>query len=156
MNAELRRLFAAGGVVAAGKMTAIGLEPLKTRLGSKWERLSGLVHALFETAIKGSMQPGDAFLAIGELTFVVMYRDLCVGDAQMKCAELARHICARLFGEEGAEISIRNVVGEVESRLVADCKNLGSEIGAVLERSGTETIISADQIKAALADAAAH
>ena len=156
MSAEIHQAFVARDAVAAGKMTAIGLEPLKARLGSKWDKLSGLVHALFEAAIKRSIQPGDAFFNAGELTFVVMYRDLSMAQAQQKCAEVARHVCARLFGEEGAEISIRNVVGDVYYKLLDASKNIERAIDEALERSGTETIISANHIKAAVAAAAAN
>jgi hypothetical protein len=156
MTAEIHRLFAASGVVAAGKMTAIGLDPIKARLGPKWEKLSGLVHALFETAIKASLQAGDAYLNIGELAFVVMYRNLSVAEAQLKCAELARHICARLFGEEGSEISIRNVVGDIDLGLLTAFKSVERAIEEALEAGGTETIIWADQVKEAVAQATAH
>jgi hypothetical protein len=156
MSAEIHRLFAAGGMSSAGKMTAIGLEPIKTRLGAKWERLSGLVQALFETAIKRSIRPGDAFLNVGELTFIVIYRDLSVAEAQLRCAELAREVCGRLFGEEGSEISIRNVVGQIDQGLLVAHKNFERAIEEALEGGGTETIISVGQIKAAKAHAAAH
>jgi hypothetical protein len=156
MSAEIHQAFADREVIAAGKMTAIGLEPLKARLGSKWDRLSGLVHALFEAAIKRSIQPGDAFFNAGELTFVVIYRNLSVTEAQRKCAEVARYVCGRLFGEEGAEISIRNVVGDVYHKLLDASKNIESAIDEALERDGTETIISANHIKAAIAAAATN
>jgi hypothetical protein len=157
MNAtKSHRCAAADDMVAAGKMTAIGLEPIKARLGVKWERLSGLVCALFEAAIKRSLDPGDAFFRTGELTFIVVYRNVMVAEAQLRCVELARHVCARLFGENGSEISIRNLVGPIDSRLITANQNPERAISEALERTGTETIISADQIKATLADAAAH
>jgi hypothetical protein len=134
-------------------MTAIGLEPIKARLGAKWEKLAGLVHALFEGAIKASLKPEDAFLSLGELSFVVMYRGVSVAEAQLRCAELARNICGRLFGEEGSEISIRNVVGQIDSGLLINHQNLARALDEALESNGTETIISTERSKAASAHA---
>ena len=73
MSAEIHQAFLAREMVAAGKMTAIGLEPLKARLGSKWDRLSGLVHALFEAAIKRSIQPGDAFFELTSRSCIAIF-----------------------------------------------------------------------------------
>ncbi len=83
------------------------------------------------------------FFNTGELTFVVVYRNVLVAEAQLRCAELARHVCARLFGEEGSEISIRNLVGQVDESVLSN-QDPALAIGKALERSGTEDIIFVD------------
>ena len=37
--------------VPAAKLHVLQLEPIKARLGSKWEKLSGLVHTLFDRSM---------------------------------------------------------------------------------------------------------
>ena len=42
---------------AAAKLHVLNLAPIKERLGEKWPKLSGLVHKLFETALREAQGP---------------------------------------------------------------------------------------------------
>jgi hypothetical protein len=142
MTAELRPLLTDRPSVSAGKMAVLGLDGIKARLGSRWDRLSGLVRAFFEAAIKRSMAPGDTCFPVDGLAYVIVYRDLSLAETQAKCAALAQEVCAHLFGEEGLEVGVRSVVGQIDRQLLLKYKNLEAGIEAALEKYGTETIVS--------------
>ncbi len=105
--------------------------------------------AFFEASIKQSLKPGDAFLKAGELGYILVYRDLSVEEAQRKCAALSRDVCRRLFGEEGIEVAVRNVVGHVDSGLLKTYQNVTQNMTAAIDQSleqhGKETLIFADR-----------
>jgi hypothetical protein len=102
-------------IVSASKIQMLGLAAIKERLGAKWGRMSSLVHRYFEAAIEREMQPGDTFFHAGELTYLVLFRDATIAEAQLKCAAVIDDICRRLFGEEGEAISVRNLVAPVDA-----------------------------------------
>src|ERR1700709_2518077 len=57
--------------VSAAKLHVLQLGPIKDRLGDKWPKLSGLVHQLFEAAIRTAQGPRDHFVRLDELSYVV-------------------------------------------------------------------------------------
>ena len=145
MTAEIRSIIADGRLVSAAKVAVLNLEALKTFLGPKWPKLENLVCAFFEASIKQSLKPGDAFLKAGELGYILVYRDLSVEEAQRKCAALSRDVCRRLFGEEGVEVAVRNVVGRIDRGLLKTSRNMTTVIDQSLEQHGKETLIFADR-----------
>lgn len=149
MSAEIRSIIADGRLVSAAKVAVLNLEALKTFLGPKWGKLESLVCAFFEASIKQSLKPGDAFLKAGELGYILVYRDLSLEEAQRKCAALSRDVCRRLFGEEGIELAVRNVVGHVDSGLLKTYQNVTQNMTAAIDQSleqhGKETLIFADR-----------
>lgn len=142
MTAELHSLLTNRASVSAGKIAVLDMEGIKNRLGPKWDRLSGLVQAFFEAAIKRSMKPGDVFFEVSGLAYVIVYRDLSLAEAQLKCAALAQEVCAHLFGEEGLDMAVRSVVGQVDRQMLLNYKSLESAIDDSLERYGGEKIVS--------------
>ena len=149
MSAEIRSIIADGRLVSAAKVAVLNLDALKTFLGPKWAKLENLVCAFFEASIKQSLQPGDAFLKAGELGYIIVYRDLSLEEAQRKCADLSREVCRRLFGEEGIELAVRNVIGRVDSGLLKAYQNTTLALDQSLEQHGKETLIFADRRGAA-------
>ena len=128
--------------VPAGKIHVLGLAPLKHRLGPKWDRLTGLVHKLFETAINRTQGPRDNFVLLSELSFAVTFNGLSLSEANLACVAIAREVCQMLFGEQVDEISVRAIVGEITSASLADLVEAGPRIEAMLERCGAETVIT--------------
>ena len=49
---------------------------------------------------------------------------------------------AHLFGEEGLEVGVRSVVGQIDRQMPFKYKNLEAAIEHSLEQYGTETIVS--------------
>src|ERR1051326_6186043 len=81
------------GAVPTAKLHVLGLSPLKDKLGPKWERLSDLVHKLFERAIAKAQRPGDHFVVLDELSYAVTFSNLSLDQADLVCATIAREVC---------------------------------------------------------------
>jgi hypothetical protein len=125
-------------IVSASKIHMLGLEAVKARLGAKWDRMSDLVHRYFEAAIRREMGPGDTFTSAGELSYLILFRDLTLSEARLKCAVVVGEVCHKLFGDQEEEISIRSLVAPMD---VVDLDKLDgrTKVDATLERDGQET-----------------
>jgi hypothetical protein len=51
-------------------------------------------------------------------------------------------VWAHLFGEEGLEVGVRGVVGQIDRQMLLKYRNLEAAIEHSLEQYGTETIVS--------------
>jgi GGDEF domain-containing protein len=130
--------------LSAGKLHLLDLTELKARLGAKWARLSGHVEKFFEIAIRRSLGPDDSFARMAELSYVVLFRNLSAEEAQAKCGDISREVCERLFGTEGMEVYLRNVIGNIDVSQVqgGEVIDIMAVAEAALERSGREVIVS--------------
>ncbi|HUO98346.1 MAG TPA: hypothetical protein VMU01_06740 [Rhizomicrobium sp.] len=126
--------------VSAGKIHVLGLDPIKEKLGDKWKRLSGLVHKLFETAIKDAQSPSDQYVVLDELSYALVFHDLSFEEADRICASISTKVCKALFGEQIDEVSVRSVVSAIKNPPLKEDKLDIGWIEDVLERSGSETI----------------
>jgi len=132
----------AGSAGRAAKLQVLGLAPLKQRLGPRWERLSGLVHKLFETAIARVQGPHDHCIAVDELSYVVTFRHLSMAETDLACVAIAKEVCGMLFGNQIDEISVRSLVAAICVPVDPDTTQWGKKIEAMLEESGTETVVT--------------
>jgi hypothetical protein len=132
----------AGSRGRAAKLQVLGLAPLKQRLGPRWERLSGLVHKLFETAIARVQGPHDHCIAVDELSYVVTFRHLSMAETDLACVSIAKEVCRMLFGNQIDEISVRSLVAAICMPVDPDKTQWGKQIEAMLEESGTETVVT--------------
>src|SRR6266404_2113658 len=103
----------ANPTVSAAKLHVLQLEPIKEKLGGRWSRLSDLVHKLFEKALKHAQGPGDHFIQLGELSYIVTFHGLSPEEAGLACAAVAKEVCKLLFGDGVQDISVRSLVGIV-------------------------------------------
>src|SRR6202012_4245520 len=87
-------------VTSGAKLQVLGLAPIKTRLGPKWDRLSNLVHKLFETAIARVQGPADVLVRVDELNYVLTLNALSVAEANVVCIGIAKEVCEHLFGNK--------------------------------------------------------
>jgi hypothetical protein len=132
----------AGSAQPAAKLQVLGLAPLKCRLGPRWEKLSGLVHKLFEAAIGRVQGPYDHFIAVDELSYVVTFGHLSMAETDVACVAIAKEVCNMLFGNQIDEISVRSLVAEICVPVEPDKAQWGKQIEAMLEESGTETVVT--------------
>ena len=132
------QLRPADASVPAAKLQVLGLAPIKRKLGDKWDRLSDLVHKLFERAIANAQGPNDHFIILDELSYVVTFGNLSLQQTNLMCASIARDVCEHLFGDKIDEVSVRTIIAEV----VAPDRAIdaGANLDAALERDGVETI----------------
>ncbi|HET7085111.1 MAG TPA: hypothetical protein VFI23_10095 [Rhizomicrobium sp.] len=125
--------------IAAAKLHVLHLDPIKDKLGDKWSKLSGLVHKLFEKALRNVQGPSDHFLLVDEMSYVVTFNTLSLEAASLACASVAREVCELLFGAEADDIAVRGLVGLVPKSSVKTMA--GGAIAELLERRGGEFIV---------------
>lgn len=126
--------------IPAAKMHVLALAPLKRKLDGRWERLSDLVHKLFEKAITNVQTPADHFVVLDELSYVVTFSNLTLAQTNLICASIAKEVCEELFGDQIDEVSVRSLVCEIISPSSIDAAHAGVQIEAILERSGIESV----------------
>ena len=128
-------------VASAGKIHLLDLGALKERLGPKWDRMAQHVQMFFEAAIRRSLRPGDTFCRFEELGYLVMFRELSAAEAELKCASISEEVCKRLFGENGEQVSLRNLVAHVGLTTVPSGAEGNAALNTLLERTGKEVVI---------------
>jgi hypothetical protein len=132
--------------VAAAKLQVLHLDPIKLKMGEKWERLSDLVHKLFEKTLRQAQGPRDYFLRADEMSYVVTFHNLSVEEASVACASVARKVCELLFGSDIDDIGVRSLVGPVSTAALSGKLGDAARISEVLERRGSETIVTPKSI----------
>lgn len=128
--------------VSAAKLHVLHLDPIKAKLGEKWERLSNLVHKLFEKTLHQTQGPRDHFLLVDELSYVVTFHNLSLEEAGLACASVAQKVCELLFGADIEDIAVRSLVGPVSAALLRGKLGDAARITEVLERRGGEIIVT--------------
>jgi hypothetical protein len=117
------------------------LEPIKAKMGERWERLSTLVHKLFEKSLQQVQGPRDHFLRLDDMSYIVSFHRLSVEEASLACAAIAKDVCELLFGADVEDISVRSLVGNVSPELFKTGSVAGLKISGLLEDKGGETIV---------------
>src|SRR5471032_2275249 len=125
--------------IPAAKLHVLHLDPIKEKLGDKWDKLSGLVHKLFEKALHNVQGPQDHFLLVDEMSYIVTFHNLSMEAASLACASIAKEVCDLLFGADVEDISVRGLVGLVPPSMF-DC--IGIKVSDLLEKQGGEIIVS--------------
>ena len=146
MSNPAEKLQIAPGVaqVSAAKLHVLQLGPIKDRLGVKWAKLSGLVHQLFEAAIRDAQGPRDHFVRLDELSYVVTFHGLSFDEATLACTAVAQKVCEKLFGGTGGGIAVRALVGQLAEEVLEQQFKDGKHIAAHLELNGQEIVVSSD------------
>ncbi|HEX4636731.1 MAG TPA: hypothetical protein VH189_11155 [Rhizomicrobium sp.] len=129
---------------AAAKLHVLNLGPIKERLGEKWPKLSGLVHKLFETALREAQGPRDHFVLVDELSYVVTFHGLTFHEATVACIAVAQKVCEKLFGGTGTAVAVRALVGQLAEDVLALQFQDGRHIAAHLELNAREIVVKSD------------
>src|SRR6202008_3148707 len=127
---------------SAAKIHVLGLSPLRRRLGDKWDRLSALVHQLFETALGRAQGPSDHFTSLEDLPHFVTFHDFSPAEANLACTAIAKTVCQKLFGDQIDEVAVRSLVSEITMPKDSTVALDGKMIEQLLEKFGTEVVIS--------------
>lgn len=128
-------------------MQVIGLEGLKKRFGDSWPKVSERVAELSKFVIEKKLGPGDVFMDLEDIGYVLVFPTLSRKEAEIKCLNISRDIATKLFGvsEDGTqEISVRTVVGEIDGSIGMEDVNLVDAVSGLLEENGDEFIVGGD------------
>lgn len=127
-----------GPVKSAGKLHLLDLSAIRSQMADRWERMSASIARFFESAIRRHLGPGDTFTREGELSYLLLFRELSPDEARLKCCTICEELGERLFGDEVQGASLRALVAALTPGLAA---NDAPAVDAMLERQGKETII---------------
>lgn len=141
--------------VTAAKLHVLRLEPIKAKMGARWERLAVLVHKLFEKSLHQVQGPQDHFLRLDDMSYVVSFHRLSVEEASLACAAIAKEVCELLFGADVEDISVRSLVGNVSPDLFKTGSAAGLKISELLEDRGGEIVVRHPPVAAVAPPAAA-
>jgi hypothetical protein len=114
---RLKTLIGSGepGALQAGRVSLIGLDRVKERFGSSWERLASRADRIARNTIERYLLPGDIFTAFGEANYALVFSSLDTDRARMKCLLIANEVTKALLGDEGAElISVGTAVAKLD------------------------------------------
>ncbi|HSS13982.1 MAG TPA: hypothetical protein VLL04_08810, partial [Rhizomicrobium sp.] len=136
------KIESAETTVPTAKLHVLQLEPIKAKLGGKWDKLSALVHTLFEKSLRRAQGPADHFLLVDEMSYVVTFHNLSLEEASLACASVAKEVCGMLFGADVDDITIRGLVGLVPASMLEKASGRSMLINEVLERTGGEIIVT--------------
>jgi hypothetical protein len=130
-NAPEGHVLMGGERVSTAKLHVLRLSALRAHLGAKWDRLSSLVHRLFDAAMRESLGPRDRSLELDELTYAIIFYDLSPDDAARICIAIATKVCRALFGERIDGDAIRRIIARVAISEAAEWS--AEEIDAFIE-----------------------
>ncbi len=88
--------------VQAGRVTILGLDRLKSKLGARWDGLRERVHSLARSAFAKCLGADDIWLPLGD-SYVIAFGGMEVEDAQTKCRMIGRMIEEALLGEKATD-----------------------------------------------------
>lgn len=128
--------------IVATKLHVLQLDSIKAKLGDKWDRLSNLVHSLFEKTLRQAQGPSDQLLLVDEMSYIVTFRNLSPEEASLACVAAAKKVCQILFGAEIDNISVRGLVGPVPLALLHKAAANSGKISEILERQGREILVT--------------
>ena len=117
---------------SAGKMTVLGLDGIRAMAGERWAKTSLSVHRFFEAKLQREMRPGDLFYRLDELSYLVVFRQLSLAEAQIKCVAIADQVCRLLFGEDASRIVV-----SCDPQQVSRIKEVGARHGILVEQIGS-------------------
>jgi GGDEF domain-containing protein len=129
-----------GPRTAAGKLHLLDLTDIKARMGARWEKTSDLVERFFDGAIRRNLGPGDTFVRLGEMSYILLLRDLSPEEAKIKCCTICEELSERLFGDQVHSASLRALVTSLASSTLPEDAPVEA-FDEILERDGSETII---------------
>lgn len=91
------------GSVAAGRVHLLSLEPVRNRLGTRWERSAERVQRTVETELRSRLGSRDFHSKTSEISYVIVFGDCSEAEAKLKVALLTESILSKLFGSKEAE-----------------------------------------------------
>jgi hypothetical protein len=106
---RLNRILWQRRSILSGNIHLVGLQKIRVRLGAEWPRISDRAQDVAQKTIQRFCKPDDIFTRYDELSFLIIFSDLSVEQAQLRCHEIGEEIGRRLLGDnfatEATEVS---------------------------------------------------
>jgi hypothetical protein len=134
-DSRLRELLERPGQLAlmSGRVNIIGLQKIKERFGSAWERMAERAERIARNTIERHLDDGDMYTSVNSITYVMVFARLSQEQAQMKCLMIADEIGKALFGEQGGDmLEVKTAVARVDGKLNLETISLADQLFASL------------------------
>ena len=119
LEARLCKLLAEQPTVTAGRIFFIDLESLKAELADQWPKLAEVIDSVARTVFRRNLSGNDVYCKHGDGGFLVVFSSLSTASATIVCQRIADDLRSMLMGKTGgAQIAVRTVVGQRDSRLL--------------------------------------
>lgn len=106
LDADLRKrlldIIQTAPTMAAGSVHLIGLEALRTRLGSRWDQVSDRVGTLTEKLLLQFLDARDIWFRHAADRYVVAFAERRKAEVQMICAKVVEQLQILLLGDAEA------------------------------------------------------
>lgn len=106
---RLNRMLWQRRSILSGNIHLVGLQKIREQLGAEWPRISDRAQDVAQKTIQRFCRQEDIFTRYDDLSFLIIFSDLSVDQAQLRCIEIGEEIGRRLLGEnfatEATEVS---------------------------------------------------
>lgn len=106
---RLNRMLWQRRSILSGNIHLVGLQKVRDRLGEEWPRISDRAQDVALKVLQRFCRADDIFTRYDDLSFLIIFSDLSLDQAQLRCHEIGEEIGRRLLGEnfavEATEIS---------------------------------------------------
>lgn len=101
-----------GQSALAGKVQMIGLDRLRTRLGTSWTNVSERADEIARRTIQGRLSKADIYTAVQGWKYLILFAELSVAEAQVKSTRIADEIARAIIGDQDvtSEIDVKSAM----------------------------------------------
>jgi hypothetical protein len=146
LDALCSQLLQKKELIASGKLQLIGLETIRDRMGTRWQKLCQDVYATTEDVITQHLCKGDVFMRYKGDSYIIIFAYASRQEAAVKAELIVSEIKRRLYELNKDDLSGINVgaeVGEIRANEFAS-KGFPGVLDTAFsgEASGTEVLKS--------------
>lgn len=142
---RLNRMLWQRRSILSGNIHLVGLQRIRQRLGAEWPRIADRAQDVAQKTIQRFCRPEDIFTRYDDLSFLIIFADLSVDQAQLRCHEIGEEIGRRLLGEnfaaEATEVSTG--VFETDGSLIFNAVSKESLLQRLLPEAGAAATAAA-------------
>jgi hypothetical protein len=141
---KLASIVQNSGVAAAGQIQFLGLETIRARIGTRWDRLKDRIDIVVRRSIEAAIGSNEIYVPYDEMKYLLVFSEPDEDKAALKCALILQSLHTALFGEDDiGEIEIQSLVSVVDEELVLESKSLDDCIKRVADKvTSTGTPVS--------------
>lgn len=126
LDIQIQRLLASSDTARLGQLNIIGLEKVSDPFGEKWNRVAPKGMQIAEGVLRTHLTQTDIAVSLGNLGYLILFKNLTRNEADIKAAMIAAEIANRLLGgiQEADDVSIVSVNETPEGDILLEEKTL--------------------------------
>ncbi len=152
LDADVRRrlklLLEQQSTVCAGQLVIVGLDAIREKLGSGWDRYCDRVHSHFDKVVEGTLAPSEVTLRLSDDKYVVVFHDRDQAASQVVCEKILSEVHNTFLGSPDlGGLTLEAVVMTLDPESFA--RSMGVELDSSARSAGVSEKKSAPMAKAA-------